>query len=702
MEYDINRESMSVMRKTRKRKNIQNGGTSEATALKRSKVEQRIYKSRENTEPSMKVISPRKKTTTHKKIDCGAETATNIKLSIAVTSPRKKTMKYKKDECGTETDTMDVQSVLPSCSIFNQPFSEASMTETLARQKTLELEKDNKDLFGEERKECKHLDGESHIGSDSPQISLASIKEHQLETENETKDDYSYWNDCIQSKDAEQIRHLLRKGSLPNRKMLQYAYNVFRKKNIGLLKEICLKIEEHITSKDENIVSINACHKADREEQIVFVVLTKGKDHLLNTEYPFLLIRRDDYDGDKVIDRELQEELSFDGDEYLELTDCLRKNSPDLMEKHSNLAHTSISHFKSSKDGLNKTSCVVFYVFAKGYIPIGEELLPLYLKSQAKLFPTDVREGQFAVASGGPDEMHTDLKIGCRIESYTSPDGGTIGAFIKHPEHGLCAITCSHVLLDIDRFQKLYARQITMDAVTGEQCFQAKQPDICGNIVDVKLFGTNERNYGMDIAFVKVDENRKPKTNNFPDILRKDLTEIPTKYLQYLENLLSTFQYKSTAVKQRSDVAIRDRLVVKYGFKTKLTLGKCAIAGVSARLEFDAHGFTNQTIPRPVSKRGKFVIADQIEIRDIGVDFSAPGDSGAMVFIKDEKTELSALGILTGRNDKAKITYITPIWNILEEIEMPLPYSLAINNPVSEVLDRLEGSVDDLKKHLNA
>jgi hypothetical protein len=117
--------------------------------------------------------------------------------------------------------------------------------------------------------------------------------------------------------------------------------------------------------------------------------------------------------------------------------------------------------------------------------------------------------------------------------------------------------------------------------------------------------------------------------------------------------------------------------VVKYGMKTKLTSGKFHCSGSTVKLQM--YGQISSTDVK--TKAFRYSLADQIEISDDCGKFSEAGDSGAMVFVTDRNKDLMALGIVIGRNEKKKVTCVTPIWNILEEIGMPLPYVLA--EPIS-------------------
>jgi hypothetical protein len=141
-------------------------------------------------------------------------------------------------------------------------------------------------------------------------------------------------------------------------------------------------------------------------------------------------------------------------------------------------------------------------------------------------------------------------------------------------------------------------------------------------------------------------------------------------------------RYDPRSVMQDSKELLKRRFsqVIKYGMKSKLTSGRYHSSGGSA---------TFQNKP----KKFKYFLADQIVIKDDCGKFSEEGDSGAMVFVIDENKALMALGILTARDDKAKKTYVTPIWNILEEIEMPLPYVLAEPRKAHVIIEELKSSI---------
>jgi hypothetical protein len=274
-------------------------------------------------------------------------------------------------------------------------------------------------------------------------------------------------------------------------------------------------MEEH-----EEIEYVKGCFKHDDpNKNVVFVIKTSKS---ITNPTPYTVYKVEENNEEAMKDMECEQFTGYQFEErFQKACECLRTFSPDLMEVHSNLTSTSISLVKLRKmQPLEKAVCIVFYVEAKGFIPIGENALPKQIEyGDNMVFVTDVREGECATATAGPCDKHKDIKIGCRIESSTTLDGGTLGGFVNHPTNGLCAISCAHVLLTVKDFDEIYHRKKSIESLGTIQCFHPKKPDLCGEICNMKLFGKNRNNCGMDIALFKVDEERKPKTNAFPDVL---------------------------------------------------------------------------------------------------------------------------------------------------------------------------------------
>ncbi|XP_060556118.1 uncharacterized protein LOC132716802 [Ruditapes philippinarum] len=504
------------------------------------------------------------------------------------------------------------------------------------------------------------------------------------------------WNDWakyVREKDVNAAKKLLNDDYLPNQEELQLAFDNFTDDSEGreLLKGICRKIENHLMVTNESIENVKGCYKhGDPGQKIIFLIQTTSEPIKIDCQYNFHVIEK----HDEQTNEEMKTEKLYGyqiKDRFYEANECLRIKSPGLMESHSNLIGTSLSPVKlRTLQDPEHTTCIVLYVEAKGYVPVGEDPLPLHLEyDKDTVFKTDVRECQYAIATAGPSDRHEDLKIGCRIESRKVPDGGTLGGFIDHPDHGLCAITCSHVLLSVEEFDKFYNRQISVQSLSKIQCFQPMQPDICGEVCDVRLFKGNENKGGMDIAFVKIAESRKPKTPSFPDIFA-DAEEMIGKRPPFIDDLLSqTLRYDPRSVIQNSKQMKDYSQVVKYGFKSKLTSGIVHCFGSSRKFQIDGHFFTEGRNAKTKKRKSTYLLTDQIQIRDDYGQFSDSGDSGAMVFVTNENKELMALGILTGRVDQMKTTFVTPIWNVLKEIKMPSPYNLAEPRSAHMVIEEL-------------
>jgi hypothetical protein len=93
-------------------------------------------------------------------------------------------------------------------------------------------------------------------------------------------------------------------------------------------------------------------------------------------------------------------------------------------------------------------------------------------------------------------------------------------------------------LLTVEEFEQIHKDQMDVTSLTATWCFQPMQPDICGEVCDVRLFKGNKNKGGMDIAFVKVDESRKPKKPSFPYIFSPFIGKFRKKCFIYYECLI--------------------------------------------------------------------------------------------------------------------------------------------------------------------
>jgi hypothetical protein len=176
----------------------------------------------------------------------------------------------------------------------------------------------------------------------------------------------------------------------------------------------------------------------------------------------------------------------------------------------------------------------------------------------------------------------------------------------------------------------------------------------------------------------------------------KIITNMNNLFSLFQDNLLpQKLRYNPKSVIQNSSQIKGNSQVVKYGFKTKLTSGKYHCSGSSKKFTMDGHFYPEGRHQR---RTKEYILNDQIQIRDDCGKFSDTGDSGAMVFYTNENKELMALGIVTGRLDGIKTTFVTPIWNILEEIAIQRPYQLAELRSPRKIIEELKRSALSIAK----
>ena len=136
--------------------------------------------------------------------------------------------------------------------------------------------------------------------------------------------------------------------------------------------------------------------------------------------------------------------------------------------------------------------------------------------------------------------------------------------------------------------------------------------------------------------------------------------------------------------------------VVKYGISTGHTVGMLHLSG-SAVYKHSTSFFPNDYIR----------LHRQFEVYSIkDKPFALEGDSGALVFlISQDKNEVKirALGLLVGGTDYGT-TIVTPIWAILEQLELPLRLlsfgglkETNFSKDENDRLQRIEKDVDSLK-----
>lgn len=199
---------------------------------------------------------------------------------------------------------------------------------------------------------------------------------------------------------------------------------------------------------------------------------------------------------------------------------------------------------------------------------------------------------------------------------------------------------------------------------------KAKKVRRFGNVFDHKFLGGDEDNVGLDVALIKLRQERAQKYGHFPDV----------------ENLNDRFsnhfdEYCSGEICSDLTECNKNRKVAKFGASTALTLGN---------FSFDGAAITSAQLIKYSTL--DILLMNQIVINDIEEDddedkiFSKLGDSGSLVFlIKD--TGLVGIGILIGKGNG--ITVVTPICEILKAIGMVPPLALKVF-PKSKTLNTCE------------
>lgn len=449
------------------------------------------------------------------------------------------------------------------------------------------------------------------------------------------------WDYCIDNDCKLGIVYMMKKmGFLPDRQRLNKACKTFGRKST-IMRIICRLICNEIKSSPDDVVW--PVYKEKQENDVIFV--TNCKDlgrRSVPSKHNIMYWSSDSIDSEnkEVITNEVESNTMIDSDEMKQMKITINANSQRLREHHSNIALITASPYRSKgykkgRKSLEKENCIVILVPIKGLIPLQEEVFDRTIGN----YETDIREGIFKWHVGGkPSAQHANIKIGCAIGPATKHVLGTLGGFVEHPVHGLCGLTCAHVILDEEEIRR-------RENVTGRACVQPNCTSAAfGTLVTSIFRDSHIVEPGLDIALIKLDQ-RLPVDGNFPDTETSDL-----KTAGFGEK----DEIKYTSGRICSDMHLhRDKRIVKYGATTFLRRG---VFG------FDGMEFAYS----PVHYFGKpdLVLKNQIQIYDINKcgRFSDEGDSGALVFMVSGN-ELEAVGILLGGGDGFSV--MTPIRDVL-------------------------------------
>ncbi|XP_060583549.1 reticulocyte-binding protein homolog 2b-like [Ruditapes philippinarum] len=388
-------------------------------------------------------------------------------------------------------------------------------------------------------------------------------------------------------------------------------------------------------------------------------------------------------------------------EEIDELEKCLKENAKSLMNDHSNLTRVTASWFRTDSNDtehlslrkLRKELCIALYVHIKGYIPVGEKYFPAEIGG----FPVVVREGIFTLCRGSK-EYHENVKMGCEISAEMF---GTLGAFVEFKDDNhLYGLTCAHVVFGRKKFEILLQNGVFKDVIDVWQpaAHNANCQPLGKTVLEVYKSGGNGI-AGMEFALIKIRTEGLLKAHSPMTLI------ICQQYQEIRFGQDSPFVFTSGNAKNATDIPFQ--LVYKYGSESKLTQGVCRVNGASVRpLKFEDNILNTE-----------LVLHDQIEIMNVETQFAVNGDSGALVFVKDENKELTALGMFEGNFKGTSIYVCSPIYDILNEISRIckkqcwlkrfVPSDSRINEPrihsqLHDTVMSLSGSVSQLHGRLES
>ncbi|XP_053382073.1 uncharacterized protein LOC128549458 [Mercenaria mercenaria] len=430
------------------------------------------------------------------------------------------------------------------------------------------------------------------------------------------------------------------------------------------VSEVCKEICTNLKSRSEEILKVWPAYRRSNPYRIVFVVITKSavtskKDVNIFEDFEVLLRGKTEknVENKQVINHEVDSLTRIDLSQMEKLRTVIKDHSKTLREQHSNITMISASPFKSrgfmkGKHTLERKDCVVLYVHVKGLIPVQETCFPDVLDG----FPVDVREAVIQLYAGGqPSDRHDQLKMGCAIGPQDRKCTGTLGGFVDIAEHGLCAITCAHVVIEEDNLKS----KVLKETICFQPSIEYSNSKRCGKVVN-HCFSTRSEEKSLDVAVIKLDKERSPVSGQFPDISKKDLIKAG-----FDEN--QTLQFTSGKVYDSSDIKEnRDSRLIKYGASSRLRIGEFRFLGADI-----AKG------PLMYSGNIELILDNLMQIYDIEGcgPFAEKGDSGSLVFsVSNSDSELTAVGMLLGGDDGFSVA--TPICDALYGIGCAAPCNL--------------------------
>ncbi|XP_062591064.1 uncharacterized protein LOC134252577, partial [Saccostrea cucullata] len=450
----------------------------------------------------------------------------------------------------------------------------------------------------------------------------------------------------------------------------------------------------------QNAISLSFCYESSPGGRLVMMMSYRGiiemKDGIPEKAMGVKLVL---YNYTQPSDEAYTVFNSFMASSAINLPLIAEKEARKLFKKHSNLTLISASPFKSTgyltgKHRVVEKLCISLLCLHKGFIPIGEKEFPKVINGH----DVDVQEGYCSLGSGRSIDFGGHIR---RARGINTPGHGSIGGFVDLPNNAVGLITCAHVVFSSDEL--IIPNSEMHNIVLGKgidlnvEFFDKNQHNfqVCGTIID-KCFPLSSNNNSVDAALIKLDptvnEFGFPVTDqlysagfdpNYPPIFSGEVVNVPD---------------PDPVFKVSNRIPDKSDSVVKYGSKTKFTIGNLYFNGAHIRFVDDTGYLPDKTIA---------VMCNQIEIQSLPHGtFFEPGDSGAFVFCINPDKTLSCIGMAIGSTTKGSC-FVTPMTRILDSFGRPhrlkpcspltsVNTSTVSDNPLSSELASQSNATSDI------
>ncbi|XP_062615999.1 uncharacterized protein LOC134277689 [Saccostrea cucullata] len=441
------------------------------------------------------------------------------------------------------------------------------------------------------------------------------------------------------------------------------------KKINSVVKDTLLQAAKYVILRkcprlQQNSISLSFCYECKLESRLVMMMSYKGiiemKDGIPEKAMGVNLVL---YNYTQPSDEAYTVFNSTEASSAIKLPVIAEREARKLFIRHSNLTLISASPFKSTgyskgKHKVVRKPCISLLCLHKGYIPFGEKEFP----KQINGFDVDVQEGYCSFGSGRSIDFGGHIR---RARGINTPGNGSIGGFVDLSNDAVGLITCAHVVFSSDelKISNAYIDKYVLDNDTDleVEVFDKSQHkfQVCGSIVD-KCFPYLSNENSVDAALIQLD----PTVNEFEFPVTDQLYSAgfdPNKPPRFTGEVVNVPD-PDPIYKLSSRIPGKSDSVVKYGSKTKFTIGNLYINGVHIRFVDDTGNLPDNTIA---------VMCNQIEIQSLPHGtFFEPGDSGAFVFCINPEKTLSCLGMAIGSTTKGSC-FVTPMTRILDSFRLP-------------------------------